>query len=377
MEDFNKVLMGTGFAGLKESGRDILVVYLKESRPASILFTKNHVKSQSVIYTMQNFSGVLRAFVVNSGNANCAVGEIGFEHARAMADRVAKNLKIPREEVAVFSTGIIGKQLAIDRVLSAIDDACFSLKALDLKLASETISTTDRFPKLHAIYRNGIYACGFAKGAGMINPNMATMLSFMFLDATTDRLKEIHTQTNEESFNSITVDGCMSTNDCSLLVSTSQKVAQDSLLMDLVRELSLTLAKMIVLDGEGATKIIKISVLNASSRQRAKALASLVANSNLVKTAIYGLDPNWGRIVAALGSGEEPVDINKISIKIGKYAIFDKEPLEPNLDEIADYLKLSKEVSISIDLNEGQHSWSVYSSDLTPEYVNLNARYST
>ncbi|MCS7083630.1 MAG: bifunctional glutamate N-acetyltransferase/amino-acid acetyltransferase ArgJ [Aquificaceae bacterium] len=377
MEGFESVLMGVGYAGLKQAGNDILVVYLKDSRPASILFTKNYVKSESVLYTMQNFSGVLRALVVNSGNANCAVGSIGFEHAEMMAKRVAKNLGISQSEVAVFSTGIIGKPLDIDGVLRGIDSACFSLKPLDLKLASETISTTDRFPKLHAIFRNGIYACGFAKGAGMIHPNMATMLAFMFLDAETNKLREIHEITNEESFNSITVDGCTSTNDCSVLISTSSKSADDNLLTELIRELSLSLAKMIVLDGEGATKIIKVSVINASSKQRARALASLVANSNLVKAAIYGLDPNWGRIIAALGSGSERVDINKLSIKIGSHTVFDQKPLTPDSEMLLSYLKFNKEVLILIDLKEGNSEWSFYSSDLTPEYVNLNARYST
>jgi glutamate N-acetyltransferase/amino-acid N-acetyltransferase len=375
-----KVLMGTATAGIKPSGKkDLLVVYFEKPVLVSAVYTKNHFKAAPVIYSksLTDRKNRFRAFVVNSGNANCGTGEEGLKHAEMMAQRVAENLNISPDEVLVFSTGIIGVPLPIDKVLKGIDEACKNLKPLDLKEASEAISTTDRFPK----YAEKNYAYGFGKGAGMIHPNMGTMLAYIFTPAKVDfeTLRKLHLEVNEKTFNSITVDGCTSTNDSFLLVALEDEdIPLEELKKD-TYEVALTIAKQIVEDGEGATKIGRIEVVNAESEQKAKAIAERVATSQLVKTALFGCDPNWGRIAGAAGSVPEyPIDQNRLRIYIGNYLLFeDGKPTNVDLSEVSEYMKQNKEVLIKVELNEGKSSWTYYTSDLTYDYVKLNAEYTT
>ncbi len=374
------VLMGISKAGLKPSGReDLLVVYFEKPLPVSAVYTKNYFKAAPVIHS-QNLTDrrkEFRAFVVNSGNANCGTGEEGLRHAELMAERVAKNLNLKREEVLVFSTGIIGVPLPIDRVLEAIDTACGNLEPLDLKRASEAISTTDRFPK----YAREKYAFGFGKGAGMIHPNMATMLAYVFTPAKLDyeELRKIHLEVNEKTFNSITVDGCTSTNDSFLLISLNEEEIPASRVKEDVFKVSQKIAKLIVADGEGATKVGIVRVINALHREKAKAIAEKVAVSELVKTALFGCDPNWGRIAAAAGSVPDyPINPNSLSIYIGEYKLLERgTPTDVNLEEVAKYMREHKEVLITVDLGEGNADWTYYTSDLTYDYVKLNAEYTT
>ena len=374
--------MGIGKAGLKASGNpDILVVLLPQPCNASFLFTTNHFKSASVLYSERVLRerDTIRAMVINSGNANCGVGEDGIIHAEMMARETAKHLDIDHREVLVFSTGIIGKPLPIENVLKGIESACKILEPLDLKRASQTISTTDRFPKYDFAKKGKIEVFGFAKGAGMIHPNMATMLSFVFTNADLDSfiLRELHREINERTFNSISVDACTSTNDSFGLISLG--VVKEDLqdVKQTVEEVSLNLAKKIVEDGEGATRIIKVSVKNASISIKAKTIAEKVATSNLVKTAIFGRDPNWGRIAAAAGSTAFPIDQFKMRIYIGNHLVYDGKPHPKALEKAKSYLEENKEIEIIIDLREGKESWTYYSSDLTYDYVKINAEYTT
>ncbi len=376
------VLMGVGKAGLKESGApDLLVILLPYPCTSSFLFTDNYFKAGSVIYsegvakTRERF----RALVINSGNANCGTGEEGIIHAQMMARRVAENFEIRPEEVLVFSTGVIGKPLPIDRVLEAIDQACSIMEPLDLERASEAISTTDRFPKFDFLKRGSLEVFGFAKGAGMIAPSMATMLAFVFTNADLDyeTLRDIHRRVADRTFNSITVDGCESTNDSFGLISLGEIRADASDVEEGVFEVSQTLAKRIVEDGEGATKIIKVTVKRATLEMKAREIARAVASSLLVKTAVYGRDPNWGRIGAAAGSTEFPVDPFSMKIYIGKHLLYDGKP-HPRAEKLAKkYLEEEREIEITIDLGEGRNSWTYYSSDLGYEYIKLNAEYRT
>ena len=374
--------MGIGKAGLKASGNpDILVVLLPQSCNASFLFTTNHFKSASVLYSERVLRerDTIRAMVINSGNANCGVGEEGIIHAEMMAREAAEHLDIDHREVLVFSTGIIGKPLPIENVLKGIESACKILEPLDLKRASQTISTTDRFPKYDFVKKGRIEVFGFAKGAGMIHPNMATMLSFVFTNADLDSytLRELHREINERTFNSISVDACTSTNDSFGLISLG--VVKEDLqdVKQAIEEVSLNLAKKIVEDGEGATRIIKVSVKNASISMKAKTIAEKVATSNLVKTAIFGRDPNWGRIAAAAGSTAFPIDQFKMRIYIGNHLVYDGKPHPKALEKAKGYLEENKEIEITIDLREGKESWTYYSSDLTCDYVKINAEYTT
>ena len=374
--------MGVARAGLKESGNpDLLVVLLPYPCVSSFLFTDNYFKAGSVIYSEGLAKGKerFRAFVVNSGNANCGTGEEGILHAEMMARQVAQNFDIRQDEVLVFSTGIIGRPLPIERVLSAIDQACSIMEPLDLERASEVISTTDRFPKFDFLKKKDMEVFGFAKGAGMIAPSMATMLAFVFTNADLDYelLRDIHRRVADRTFNSITVDGCESTNDSFGLISLGELKADPREVEEGVFEVSQTLAKKIIEDGEGATKVIKITVKGATLEMKAKEIARTIANSLLVKTAIYGRDPNWGRIAAAAGSTEFPVDPFSMKIYIGNHLLYDGRP-HPRAEKLAKkYLEEEKEVEITVDLREGRNSWTYYSSDLGYEYIKLNAEYHT
>ncbi len=376
------ILMGVGKAGLKESGApDLLVVLLPYPCVSSFLFTDNYFKAGSVIYSEGIAKGRdrFRAFVINSGNANCGTGEEGITHAKMMAERVAQNLDLKPEEVLVFSTGIIGRPLPIDRVLGAIDQACSIMEPLDLERASEVISTTDRFPKFDFLKRGSLEVFGFAKGAGMIAPSMATMLAFVFTNADLDYeiLRDIHKRVADRTFNSITVDGCESTNDSFGLISLGEVKVDPKEVEEGVLEVSETLAKRIVEDGEGATKIIKVTVKRATLEMKAREIARTIANSLLVKTAVYGRDPNWGRIAAAVGSTEFPIDPFSMKIYVGKHLLYDGRP-HPRAEKLAKrYLEEEKEIEITVDLGEGRNSWTYYSSDLGYEYIKLNAEYHT
>ncbi len=376
------VLMGIAKAGLKQSPEpDLLVVLLPVRSIASFLFTDNFFKSGSVIYSEETFkkNRNIRAFVVNSGNANCGTGKEGIKHARQIAERTALKLKLKPEEVLVFSTGIIGKPLPIEKVLIAIDKACSSLEPLDLKKASQVITTTDSFPKFDFIEKRKVKTFGFAKGAGMIAPSMATMLAFVFTEAFVEfeKLRVIHKKINEKTFNSITVDGCKSTNDSFALICIGNKKAPLSSVEKDILQIAGSLAKKIVEDGEGASRVIKITVKGADSSKKAKEIAKAVANSLLVKTAVYGKDPNWGRIAAAAGSTTFPIDPFKLEIRIGEYTLYEGKPLPFSEESVRRYLQEEKEVEIILDLKEGKNDWTYYSSDLGYEYVKINAEYST
>ena len=378
----SKILMGVSCAGLKASGDpDVLVVLLPKTCQASFLFTDNHFKSGSILYSQKVFrkKGKLRAFVVNSGNANCGTGKEGEVNAKRVAERVAEKLEIDPEEVLVFSTGVIGKPLPMEKVLSAVEEACSDLKPLDLELASRTIGTTDRFPKFGKAKEGNLEVFGFAKGAGMIDPSMATMLAFVFTNAklSKEELTSIHREVCERTFNSITVDGCKSTNDSFGLIALGEVEADTGTLKRLLEEVSLHLAKKIVEDGEGATRIIKVTVRGASLKIKAKEIARAVASSLLVKTAVYGRDPNWGRILAAAGSTKFPIDPFKVKVYVGGHLLYDGKPCPEAEKEAKRHMEEEKEVDITVDLGEGSEVWTYYSSDLGYEYIRINAEYRT
>lgn len=376
------ILMGISRAGLKESGDpDLLVVLLPKTCDASFLFTDNHFRSGSVIYSQKVFQKrrSVRAFVVNSGNANCGTGKEGVEHARMMAERVGDVLNLDPEEVLVFSTGVIGRPLPIESVLKAIEEACADLRPLDLEEASRTIGTTDRFPKFASVRKGSLEAFGFAKGAGMISPSMGTMLAFIFTNAKVDpeTLRKIHREVCERTFNSITVDNCKSTNDSFGVIALGEVDSDAEDLKSALEKVSLSLARKIVEDGEGATRVIRVTVKNASMTVKAREIARAVAGSLLVKTAVYGRDPNWGRILAAAGSTEFPIDPFKVKVFVGNHLLYDGRPHPEAEKEAGDYMEREKVVDIVVDLGEGEESWTYYSSDLGYEYIRINAEYRT
>ena len=376
-----EILMGIGTAGLKPSGNpDVLLLYFPAELPAHFIFTKNRIKSGSVGYSrkaLEESGGYVRAILIDSGNANCMAGDtVGT--AEEIASYIAKKFDIRKEYVLMFSTGIIGEPLPVERVKRAVDDACEILEPLDLKRASEVISTTDSFPKYDFVRYERLEVFGFAKGAGMIHPNMATMLAFIFTNADMDPeyIKELTRRVGNVTFNSITVDGCTSTNDSFGIISLGDIKAEKKRLEDAITEVAERLAKKIVEDGEGATKVIKVVVKGAEDEFMAKDMAERVAVSQLVKTAVHGCDPNWGRIISAIGTSSYEFDPKRVEIRIGDIILYKGEPID-NRSKARDYMMTNKEILIEVNLNMGDAMWIYYSSDLTCDYVRLNSEYTT
>ncbi|WP_457623348.1 bifunctional glutamate N-acetyltransferase/amino-acid acetyltransferase ArgJ [Persephonella sp.] len=384
------IIYGISKAGIKPSGDyDILVVKFPQS-VYSLMLTQNSLSAAPVIYDkrIKSKRKSISGFVVNSGNANAATGDEGLKNAEKMAEFTAEKLGLEKESVLVFSTGVIGVQLPMDKVLEGITTAVENMKPLDLENSARAIMTTDSFPKYYqtsgSIDGKYFKIKGISKGAGMIHPNMATMLAFVFTDVKIDKelLDKIADETVNRTFNSIDVDGCESTNDSFLVVATGEgEVSIDEknadLFKDKLEEVLRELGKMIVRDGEGATKLIEISVLNALNDEEAKKIAEAVATSNLFKTAMFGNDPNWGRVLSAVGQLHIPIDFSKVKLFIGDNLIYNGKPVDEGRENSVDYLKSNQEVRIVLDMGRGSGSWKYYTCDLTYKYVEINAEYTT
>jgi glutamate N-acetyltransferase/amino-acid N-acetyltransferase len=378
-------------AGLKKEGEpDLALIFSEKEAVAAGVFTTNRVQAAPVILSRENIkNGRVRAIVVNSGNANACTGEAGLENARLTAEYVAENLGIEPKEVLVASTGVIGAKLDMKLISKAIPNLAKSLSSDGIIRVAEAMMTTDSFSKISRFEGrvNGkpFQILGIAKGAGMIMPNMATMLCFVLTDLTIDapNLDRSVSAAVESSFNRISVDGDTSTNDMVLVLANGR--AEEALSSEGLEEFNkgLTavmkeLATMIVRDGEGATKVIHVTVKGAATAEDALTAVRTVANSSLVKTAFYGQDPNWGRIMAALGrSGirmrEEKVSILIDGVKIVEGGLGSGEGSEK---EAADRMT-NKEFTLSIDLHQGEHEETIITCDLTHEYININADYRT
>lgn len=384
------IKMGVAKAGIKPSGDyDILVLKFPPSVYGAV-FTQNSLAAAPVIYDrlVTNLQERISAIVVNSGNANAATGEEGFRNAQRMAEVVAEGFGIEREEVLVFSTGVIGVQLPMEKVERGINQAISNLVEFDLELASRAISTTDAFYKFYettgSVGGETFRIKGIAKGAGMIHPSMATMLAYIFTDVKIEKylLEKITKMVADRTFNSISVDGCESTNDSFLVVATGEsEVVIDETnrvyFAKKVYEVALELAKMIVKDGEGATKLIEINVYQASSKEEAKAVGESIARSNLFKTAMFGNDPNWGRILSAVGQLHTGIDFSKVKLYIGNFLIYDGSPVEYDRSEAIEYLKNNRDVRVDLYLSKGEDQWTFYTCDLGYKYVEINAEYTT
>lgn len=379
-------------AGIKYQDKaDIALVYSRKPAQVAGLFTTNQIKAAPVKICMKRVkSGVAQAVVMNSGNANACTGNRGIEDALEVTRLVGEKLGINKEFVLPLSTGVIGLPLPMEKIVSAIDILVSQLgKATPLQVA-QAIMTTDTFPKIVSkqveIGNSVVTILGICKGAGMISPNMATMLAVILTDAKIDAtlLKEILKTAVSESFNSITVDGDMSTNDTVLILANGEasapKIERNSPYFKVFRcalnEACLELAKMIVRDGEGATKFITVSVIGAKTASDAKRVARAVANSPLVKTAFYGEDPNWGRIIAAVGYSGVPVKEEKIEIYINGICLFEKGLPTMREEELKDSLK-QRELELQINLNLGKSKTTIYTTDLSEEYVRVNSAYRT
>jgi glutamate N-acetyltransferase/amino-acid N-acetyltransferase len=379
-------------AAIKKPGRkDLALIYSEVPATAAAVFTTSSVKAAPVLVSQRHISGgTAQALIVNSGNANACTGKAGMQVAQETCDLVAKKLAIDSSAVQVCSTGVIGVQLPFERLQAAIPELIAALPSGTLADVADAIMTTDTFPKM--VSRTGLIdgvsytVAGVAKGAGMIMPNMATMLSFIVTDAAVepDFLRSTFRKAIDCSFNAITVDGDMSTNDTCLIMANSmagnsiinEGSADGDTFVTLLNDVLLALAKLIVKDGEGATKFVEITVSGATDDADAKRAALAIANSSLVKTAFFGQDANWGRIFAAVGYSGAKVDQSLLSLHfddvcMAKEGIFTGGDAEARGTEV---LK-QKEFSVAVDLGSGSGSATVYTSDLTHEYISINADY--
>ena len=381
---------GVAKAGIKPSGDYDILVMKFNSSVYSLYLTQNSLSAAPVIYDrkIRETEEKISAIVVNSGNANAATGEEGLRNAEEMAKIVAGRFNISPSKVLVFSTGIIGVQLPMDKVKYGINKAIDSLTDWNIELSARAIMTTDSFPKYAEetveIEEKKFFVKGISKGAGMIHPSMATMLAYIFTDVKIEKklLDEITKEVLEKTFNSIDVDGCESTNDSVLFVATGEAdvvITEESkdLLFKPLYSVALKLAKMIVKDGEGATKLIEIDVKGAKSKEEAKKVGEIIALSNLFKTAMFGNDPNWGRILSAVGQLHTDIDFSKVKLFIGDFLIYDGKPLDFDRKEAENYLKTNDEVKVELILNRGKFNWKYFTSDLTYKYIEINAEYTT
>ncbi len=382
-----------GINSPKGTRKDLVLVDAGRNGSAAGVFTTNRVQAAPVILSKKHLqNGMARAIVINSGNANACNGEEGMENAGEMAILIARELNIPSNDILVASTGVIGRPLPMDIIRDGIKKVACSKNLGSAKDAAESIMTTDTTPKSSAVKFDlcGASATigGMAKGAGMICPNMATMIGVLTTDVAIapGALQSALNQAVAKSFNCITVDGDMSTNDTVFVLANyaaensviTQPHGDDyKLFCEALDIVCIDLAKKIARDGEGATKLVEIKIKGAQSEEDARTIGMSIANSALVKTAIYGHDPNWGRILCAIGYSDAKSDPDTIDLFMcEKQLTRDGKGLQ--LNETAMRKALSaEEIPILVDLKLGDGSATIWTCDMSHEYVTINAEYTT
>ena len=394
----NNIIKCKGFkfsgvaAGLKKNNHnDLGLIFSETEATAAGVFTKNRVRAAPVILDKERVkSGVAQAVIVNSGNANCCAGSRSMADSIAMARCAADELNISDERVLVASTGVIGQPLPVEKIAAAAPELIRSLKEDGIMDLATAIMTTDTVPKVVSRQAciDGVpfTVVAVAKGAGMIRPDMATMLCFVCTDlkVSSNVLARVLFPAVDQSFNRITIDGDTSTNDSVLLLANGRSGAEiltadhERLFQEVLNDLLFELAKMIVRDGEGATKLIEVVVKGALSDAYARSVAETVANSSLVKTAFFGEDANWGRIIAAVGRSGVPVEPDRIDI------YFDDVMMAQNgvscgqaSEEPATRVLRKPEFTVTVDLNSGKGQATVFTCDFSVDYVKINADYRT
>jgi glutamate N-acetyltransferase/amino-acid N-acetyltransferase len=385
------VRLAVGEAGIRYKGRaDVLLVEFPAGASVAGVFTKNLCPGAPVTYCREVLQGgAARGLVVNAGNANVFNGVAGIRAVEATAAAAAKTLGATPETIFLASTGVIGEPLPAHKIVAVLGNLKANLREDALADAARAIMTTDTFPKAATrTARLGgaeIRVTGIAKGSGMIAPDMATMLSFIFTDAAIPApvLQTMLTKAVDHSFNAITIDSDTSTSDTVLLFATgaarNKPFDDPAHLADFRRalgEVTHDLAQMVVRDGEGASKLVEITVDGAVSNQSAKRIALSIANSPLVKTAIAGEDANWGRIVMAVGKAGEPADRDKLAIAIGGTWMAKAGGIVPGYDEtpVVAHMK-GREISIEVDIGLGHGRATVWTCDLTHGYIDINGSY--
>ena len=383
-------------AGIKyKDKKDLALILADEGSHAAAVFTKNKFIAAPVIIAKKNLkqSSRIRACIINTGSANAGTGKNGLINAQNTCDRLASQFHIKSDEVLPFSTGVIMKHLPMEKINQGISALALKLNKATWIEVAEAIMTTDTVPKVCSkkimLNDEEVVITGIAKGSGMIHPNMATMLAFITTNASIEHnlLTQIVSEVTEETFNLISVDGDTSTNDSFVVISTNKtkKIIVDEQdadfkkLHNIILEVARYLAHAIVRDGEGATKFIKIQVCNGQSKLDCKEIAKKIAHSPLIKTAFFASDPNLGRIMAAIGNAEvSNIDISKINIYLNDYLFAENGALATSYDEaIANKEMKKEEISLKIDLQNGNASQNFYTTDLSYDYIKINAEYRT
>ncbi|MEZ7812417.1 MAG: glutamate N-acetyltransferase/amino-acid N-acetyltransferase [Paracoccaceae bacterium] len=392
-------IKGAKFASIEagvryQNRKDVMLVQLTAGTAMAGVFTKSSTRAACVLDAQKKLASFSTnaatgaAIIVNTGNSNAFTGREGVNSVTAISEAVAKALDLPQERVFSSSTGIIGEHLPHDRIIAVIDDLATNLNAGAISDAALAIMTTDTFPKGASAVIAGdggpILISGIAKGSGMIAPDMATMLVYIFTDAkiSTANLQKMLARHVDSTFNAITVDSDTSTSDALILAATGQSKAApvkgavakafEAALIDVM----LSLAQQVVRDGEGATKFVEVRVTGAQSGKDAKKVAMAIANSPLVKTAIAGEDPNWGRIVMAVGKSGAMADRDRLSIHFGDILVAQKgQRHKAYAEEAATAYMKQDELSIAVDLGLGRGKATVWTCDLTKRYIEINADY--
>jgi len=380
--------------GIKRFKKDLALIYSKAGCKAVGVFTKNKVKAAPLVVSKEILSKgePIRALIVNSGNANCCTGWYGARDAKRMINAVCANIKLKFNNVLVSSTGIIGKRLPIELIEEGIPKLAKNLSKKGLKSAAAAIMTTDKKIKVAVqkfnIGTKEITISGMAKGAGMIHPNMATMLSFIVTDAKIDKdaLKFALKDACDKSFNSISIDGDMSTNDTVLLMANGlanntnikRKTKEYKGFLKVLKSITQKLARDIVEDGEGATKFVTVYAENAKKTTDAQKVARAIANSCLVKTSIHGENPNWGRIAASIGaSGVEGIKPKKLEIYLDGVCVLKGGKFTMPSGKKFHKIYKRKNVEIAVNLNLGKKDAVIRTCDLSKRYVEINSHYMT
>ncbi len=366
---------------------DLALLFSEAPCTAAGTFTTNLFKSYGLMWTLKNIKNPVQAIIVNSGNANTCNGEENYKHTRLIAEELAANLGLKPGSVLAASTGIIGKTLPYEKLLNAIPALAGRLSAKNHAEAARSIMTTDRVMKEYQVdtgiagRHKEVVIGGMTKGAGMINPCMATMLGFITTDAVIDRtaLQSAIKEAVEDSFNMVTVDNDTSTNDMVVCLANgtagNRKIRKGTeeyaQFLSSLKEVCVNLAKMIAADGEGAGKLIEVRVRGGWCRKDARRVAKRVAGSSLVKSTVYGCWPNWGRILAAAGSAGAKTDTKKIEVSMCGVMVYDGNPVKHDEKKLRELMKKNV-ITIDVDLKKGRFQATGWGCDLTEEYVTVN-----
>ena len=406
LKDIEGLHVSAVSANLYKNGRDDLsLFYFPDGSNYAVAYTKNSIVSESIVWNKKNAKSSIKALIINTKNANTFTGDQGLNSLDDIAKTLLESLKILEKEngyektklkdILFASTGVIGEQFPLEKIKTNISNLVSNLKINQNKLiwlkVATAIMTTDTKPKVaYAEIKLGdkkVRIAGIAKGSGMIAPNLATMFSFIFTDAdiTSVVLKKYLSKVLKNTFNAITVDSDTSTNDMVAIFATKKiknkrlniTSSKEALKFEkALKNVCLELSKQIVVDGEGAKKFITVKIINSETVERAKNIAFSIANSPLVKTAVAGEDPNWGRILMGIGKSGEKVDSKKIIIKLGEFIVAENGKISINYNEekLQEYMKWES-ILIEVDLRQGHEQYECYTCDFTHDYIDINAHY--